>query len=146
MQNLHFADRIEQIDFEKATELLAREHWCKGITQNEVRYAAKHSALVVGAYLDSTLVGYLRVVSDQVCFAYIMDVVVEENRRKQGIGQSMVRFTLDHKKLRLVYQWMLRTPDAQGVYEKVGFRPIVNSSQWMLIQENRPCRNTFDSS
>ena len=41
-----------------------------------------------------------------------------ENFRKQGVGQAMIKFILNHPKLKDVYQWLLITKDAHGVYSK----------------------------
>jgi ribosomal protein S18 acetylase RimI-like enzyme len=134
------------LDFNEVANLLAQEHWCKGMTAEEASLAARNSALVVSAFMQNYFVGYLRVVSDRTCFAYILDVVVAKEYRKQGIGQEMVRFAMAHERLKHVYQWMIRTPDAQDFYAKLGFRKLINPEQWMLIQENRPKRDTLELS
>jgi GNAT superfamily N-acetyltransferase len=72
-----------------------------------------------------------------------MDVIVDPAWRKRGIGRGMVKFLLEHPDLKLVYQWMLRTRDAQGVYAPLGFKTIVDPGQWMVIQTNRPVRDPF---
>ena len=103
---------------------------------------ARITALLVGAFTPDNLhgFGFLRVVSDKTRFAYILDVIVDENYRKQGIGQAMVRFLLNHPDLKDVYQWVLLTKDAHGVYKKVGFNPIADPEGWMEIRHVRPAR------
>ena len=124
--------------------LLASTFWTPGITAAEIARGIAHSALVVGAYLtDGRQVGFLRVISDRVRFAYLLDVVVDEGVRRRGIGQAMVRFALGHPDLRDVYQWLLVTRDAHGVYEKCGFRPLENPKKWMAIRRERPDRSRF---
>lgn len=39
-----------------------------------------------------------------------------------------------------VYQWLLITKDAHGVYSKVGFNPVSRPLDWMEIRKNRPKR------
>ncbi|MCD4814502.1 GNAT family N-acetyltransferase [bacterium] len=136
--DIRFIDDIKQIDFTAVTVLLRDMRWCKGITQAEAVFAAENSALVLAAYHGDALAGYLRVVSDRTFFAYIMDVVIMPDLRGQGIGSAMIGHARGHVRLKYVYQWMLRTPDAQGFYAKQGFRPLANPEQWMLIQDNRP--------
>ena len=100
--------------------------------------------MVVGAYgEESQQIGFLRVVSDKVRFAYLMDVVVHEDYRRQGIGQRMVNCALAHPDLKDVYQWLLITKDAHGVYEKCGFRLLKNPEKWMSIILPRPERANF---
>jgi ribosomal protein S18 acetylase RimI-like enzyme len=130
-----------EMDFDRVTLMLKNAPWCIGISKNEVIQGAKNSAVLVGAFTpDNLQVGFLRVVSDKTRFAYLLDVIVDENHRKQGIGQAMVRFLLNHPDLKDVYQWILLTKDAHGVYKKVGFNPIADPAGWMEIRHPRPER------
>jgi len=139
--DIHFVDEIDKIDFVKVTAMLTRSYWCPGINQDEVLFSAQNSALVVGAYLEGELVGYLRIISDRARFAYILDVIVDPQYQRQGIGQGLVRYAMAHESLKLVYQWLLRTKTAQGVYKKVGFETIEHPENWMIIQKDRPNRD-----
>jgi ribosomal protein S18 acetylase RimI-like enzyme len=86
-------------------EMLSKVFWCPDITEKEIVKGVENSALAVGAYReDGKQIGFLRVISDKVRFAYLVDVVVHEEHRRQGIGQEMVRFALSHPELRDVYQ------------------------------------------
>ena len=143
MHEVSMVDDIDLVDFTKVTALLKDAYWSIGITRDEVLFGAKNSTLVVGAYLDDVLVGYLRVISDRVRFAYLLDVIVAPEYRKQGIGSALVRYAMAHGCLKLVYQWLLRTRDAQGVYDRIGFRNIDHPEQWMIIQHERSRRESF---
>jgi ribosomal protein S18 acetylase RimI-like enzyme len=134
-------DGFSNMDFERVTELLSSAWWSRGISHREVIQGAENSALVVGAFTNDGLqIGYSRVVSDKTRFAYIMDVYVDERYRKRGIGQSMVRYILGYPELKDVYQWLLATKDAHGVYAKVGFKNLENPDKWMEIRKPRPER------
>ena len=125
-------------------KMLSKVFWSPNITENEILKGITNSALVVGAYNErGKQIGFLRVVSDKVRFAYILDVVVHEDYRRQGIGQKMVKFTLSHPELKDVYQWLLVTMDAHGVYEKCGFELLKNPEKWMSIITPRPDRANF---
>jgi GNAT superfamily N-acetyltransferase len=124
--------------------MLSNVYWSPNITVNEIQKGIDNSALVVGAYTNSgQQVGFLRVVSDKVRFAYVLDVVVREDFRRQGIGQRMVNCALCHPDLKDVYQWILITKDAHGVYQKCGFEPLKNPEKWMTIIKPRPDRASF---
>jgi GNAT superfamily N-acetyltransferase len=124
--------------------MLSKVYWSPGITVPEIRKGIQNSALVVGAYAEGgKQVGFLRVVSDKVRFAYLQDVVVHEDYRRQGIGQKIVNFALSHPELKDVYQWLLITKDAHGVYSKRGFEPLTNPEKWMSIIKPRPDRTDF---
>lgn len=129
------------MDFDKVTFMLKDVHWSIGIKKDEVTQGARNSALVVGAFTGNNIqIGYSRVVSDKTRFAYILDVVVDENYRKMGIGQAMISYILNHSELKDVYQWLLLTKDAHGVYQKTGFNPVARPEDWMEIRHNRPER------
>jgi len=132
---------LKAMDFKAVTGMLEKVYWSPGISEREIIRGAKNSALVAGAFDENGIqVGYARVVSDKTRFAYILDVVVHESFRKTGIGRSLVRFLLGHKELKDVYQWMLCTRDAHGVYKKLGFKELSNAACWMEIRSPRPER------
>ena len=135
------SDDIKRFDFDKVTGMLHSAFWSEGIGIKEVRQGADNSALVVGAFTpEGNQIGYARAISDKTRFAYILDVYVDERYRKQGIGQGMVKFILNHPSLKDVYQWLLITRDAHGVYSKVGFKQLENPANWMEIRHPRPKR------
>ena len=134
----------ENLRIDDIQAMLAQVFWSPNITKNEILKGIRNSALVVGAYTeDGRQIGFLRVVSDEVRFAYILDVVVREDHRRQGLGQKMVKFALAHPQLQDVYQWVLKTLDAHGVYEKCGFQPLQYQERWMSLINPRPDRSEF---
>ena len=141
---IHIRSNKKDIRIDDIHNMLSKVYWSPHITKNEILKGIKNSELVVGAYTESgQQIGFLRVVSDKVRFAYLQDVVVNEGYRKQGIGQEMVKFALSHRKLKDVYQWILITKDAHGVYEKCGFESLKNPEKWMAIIKPRPDRADF---
>ncbi|HEX2921554.1 MAG TPA: GNAT family N-acetyltransferase [Bacteroidales bacterium] len=140
LSNYIVRDGIDNIDFNKVTDMLKDVFWSIDIKKDEVIQGARNSALLVGVFYLNEQVGYARVISDKTRFAYIMDVVVDKNYRKKGIGQLMINTILKHPELKDVYQWLLKTKDAHGVYEKSGFRVITDSDNWMGIMKDRPKR------
>jgi GNAT superfamily N-acetyltransferase len=141
MKDIIIKDGTEQMDFRKVTDMLSNAFWSPGIRIEEVKKGALHSSLVIGAFLeDQTQIGYARVISDKTRFAYILDVYIDESFRKRGIGQKMIQYILSHHELSEVYQWVLITRDAHGVYNKAGFKPLSNPSGWMEIRHERPER------
>jgi GNAT superfamily N-acetyltransferase len=141
MEKVIIKNGIDEMDFEKVTQMLSEADWSPGIKNNEVKQGAYNSSLVIGAFLqDGTQIGYARVVSDKTRFAFILDVYVQETHRKKGVGQEMLNYIISHKKLEDVYIWMLITEDAHGVYRKVGFEPISHPENCMEIRKGRPER------
>jgi GNAT superfamily N-acetyltransferase len=130
----------DKMDFIKVTGMLSKTYWSPGINIDEVKKGASNSTLTVGVFYSGEQIGYSRVISDKTRFAYILDVYVDENYRKNGIGQLMMKNILQHEELKDVYQWILITRDAHGVYGKSGFKPLANPESWMEIRLDRPER------
>ncbi|MBN1695348.1 GNAT family N-acetyltransferase [candidate division WOR-3 bacterium] len=131
---------FKNMDFEKVTGMLSKAFWCENIKIDEVKKGASNSALIIGIFYNNEQIGYARVISDKTRFAYILDVYVDERYRKSGIGQLMINNILKHDDLKDVYQWVLLTKDAHGVYSKSGFKPIKKPDDWMEIRKDRPKR------
>jgi ribosomal protein S18 acetylase RimI-like enzyme len=133
-------DGFTNMNFEKVTEMLAKSYWVPDIKIDEVIKSANNSALLVGAFKGDLQIGYTRVISDKTRFAYLMDVIVDENYRKMGIGQTMMRYILNHEELKDVYQFLLITKDAHEVYRKVGFEVVKRPTDWMEVRYERQKR------
>lgn len=134
-------DGFANMDFARATEMLAGSFWVPGISMVEVVKSARNSAMVAGAFLPGGVqVGYARAISDRTRFAYILDVIVDERHRRSGVGQAMVKHILAHEEMKDVYQWLLVTRDAHGVYSKAGFTELAHPDWWMQIIMERPAR------
>jgi GNAT superfamily N-acetyltransferase len=128
------------MDHGKVTQMLSGSYWSNGIKIDEVRKGAANSALVVGVFYNDEQIGYARVISDKTRFAYILDVFVDECYQRNGIGQLIVNSILNHDSLKDVYQWLLITRDAHGVYAKSGFKRLGRPDDWMEIRNERPQR------
>lgn len=139
MKDIIIKDGLKNMEFEKVTDMLSNSFWCKGIKNDEVIKGAENSALVVGAFIDNgNQIGYARVISDKTRFAYIVDVCVDKEYRRKGIGQKIMNYILSHSELKDVYQWLLVTKDAHGVYSKLGFKPTSRPLDTMEIRNPRP--------
>lgn len=112
--------------------LSEESYWAKGRTFEEVRRSIEHSTCF-GAYLpDGRQVAFARVVTDQVVFAWLMDVFVSPSERGRGFGKQLVAYILNHPDLRDVNGFGLRTEDAHGLYRRFGFEEIPKVQTWML--------------
>jgi GNAT superfamily N-acetyltransferase len=66
--------------------------------------------------------GFARVISDNTEFASLWDVFIDEPYRKQGLGKALMKYILEHPRLRGIFRWFLMTEDAHGLYQKYGFK------------------------
>jgi len=91
--------------------------------RSEAAIAAMLSGTIaVGAWHEDELVGFARAVTDGLFRAYLEDVAVHADHRRQGIGSRLVARLLrelgDVDLTSLFCQ-----PDLVAVYEPLGFRP-----------------------
>lgn len=75
-----------------------------------------------GVYHNGKQIGFARVISDSTEFASMWDVFIDESYRKQGIGQALMKYVLEHPNLRGTFRWFLMTEEAHGLYQKFGFK------------------------
>lgn len=121
-------------DFARVHDWLTNSYWSPGIPRERVERAAAGSSLVVGAYRQTTQVGYLRVVSDRATFAWIADVFVDPAHRGKGIARAMLRFSLEHPMHQNLRRWLVATRDAHDVYASVGFTPVPSPQRFMILK------------
>jgi GNAT superfamily N-acetyltransferase len=105
-------------------------YWVPGIHREKVERALAHS-LNFGAYRDEAQIGFARVVTDHVGFAYLADVFVLAGERGRGIGTALVAFVMRHPDLAGVRRFMLATRDAHGVYARFGFAALAKPERFM---------------
>ena len=116
-------DDPRRIDLDAVHAYLTRSYWAEGRsreTQDELNRAA---ARVVGLYHDAGQIGFTRTaLVDGMHVAYLYDVYVLEEHRGRGLGEELVRETVDRGPF-AGYRWLLDTRDMHRLYEKFGFGP-----------------------
>ena len=74
---------------------------------------------------DGRYVGMGRVLSDGVSDAYIQDVVVLLDVRRQGIGREIIRRLTEHCAARQIgWIGLVAAPGTRGFYESLGYRTL----------------------
>jgi ribosomal protein S18 acetylase RimI-like enzyme len=98
-----------------------QSYWGRGRTRERVIGTIEGSRRVIGLYRDGQQVGFARAITDCVTMAYLADVYVLPAYRGRGLGVEMVREMIAGEGAPDVH-WMLHTADAQGLYERLGFK------------------------
>ena len=105
-------------------------YWAAGRTIEEVQTTIDAS-FCFGIYLDDQQIGFARVVTDYVVFAYLMDVFIDEKYRGKGYASVLIDAMMKEPQLQQVKIWRLATSDAHFLYEKFGFKPLAAPEKMM---------------
>jgi GNAT superfamily N-acetyltransferase len=105
-------------------------YWAAGRTMEEVQLTID-SSFCFGIYLDGKQIGFARVVTDYVVFAYLMDVFIDEAHRGKGYSSLLIEAMMQEPALQHVKIWRLATTDAHFLYEKFGFTALAHPEKMM---------------
>ncbi len=114
--------------------LSGRSYWAKGIPMERMQRAIDNS-MCFGIY-DSAgnQAGFARVVTVKATIAYIGDVYIHENYRKQGLSKWLMECILKHPELQGFRRWILLTKDAHGLYKQFGFTAPEDPAIYMELK------------
>jgi ribosomal protein S18 acetylase RimI-like enzyme len=82
----------------------------------------------VGEPVQLDMIGFARVVGDGITFSSIMDLVIDEQYRKQGLGTRLMQDILEHPEVKgtcciLGTELAVLPESAAKFYKKFGFNP-----------------------
>lgn len=122
MNSSPFAVRaIRATELEAARQLLLANDWGPRVADPGVfAQLVRQSQIALVAVEEERVIGFLRAITDDVFNGYISMVVVDENRRRRGVGTALVRAVMGE---RPEMTWVLRAGRAGVVsfYERLGF-------------------------
>ena len=126
------------VDWVALTSALTADDFDNGRTPEQLEQSFKNSFGIVFAACGDEIIGKARVLSDQVCNAYIVDVWTKTPFRRQGIAREMIRLLLNDLPGQHVY--LQADDDLIEFYTKLGFHPHPNGmaavvGSWL---DNRP--------
>jgi GNAT superfamily N-acetyltransferase len=105
-------------------------YWAAGRTMDEVQTTIDAS-FCFGIYLDDQQIGFARVITDYVVFAYLMDVFIDEKHRGKGYSSILIEAMMKEPQLQQVKIWRLATSDAHFLYSKFGFSALAHPEKMM---------------
>ena len=124
-----------KLDVSFTQNFLKDIYWCAGRTIEEVQITID-SSFCFGIYLNDKQIGFARVVTDYVVFAYLMDVFIVEEHRGKGYSSVLIENMLNEPQLQKIKIWRLATSDAHFLYEKFGFKALKNPEKMMEKIDN----------
>ena len=133
--NIEFSKDKNRMDIKLIHHFLNDEsYWGKGRSLSEITNAVSNS-LCFGIFFQNHQIGFARVVTDFIFFAYLMDVFILKEFRGNGFGKSLISHILEDQELKNVKKWMLATTDAHLLYAKFGFKKIENPNIYMELKK-----------
>jgi GNAT superfamily N-acetyltransferase len=119
-----------RIDLAMVCDFLGQSYWAKHFPRELVERSIRNS-LCFGAYVGDQQIAFARVITDRALVAYLADVFVLPSFRGHGVGKELIRSVLDHPDLQTTRVFLLRTRDAQRLYERFGFGPLPRPEEMM---------------
>ena len=111
--------------------LCYKSYWAKGRSFDRVKKSIENS-ICFGLYdNDNRMLGFGRIITDYVVFAYLMDFFIFEEQQGKGFGTQLAQHIFEYPDLQQVRLWFLGTHTAQKFYEKCGFTRVEDPDRFM---------------
>jgi len=130
MAEIKIETNKEKLDVDFIHQFLTNSYWGTGRSKEEVQTSIDNSHSF-GIFKDGKQIGFARVITDFVIYAYLMDVFIAKSERGNGYGKDLVRFMMDYPSFQKIRKWTLGTRDAAGLYEQFGFEKFDGSYIFM---------------
>jgi GNAT superfamily N-acetyltransferase len=127
-------DDAAQLNMDFIVTALQGSYWAPG-RPREIILESFRNSLCFGLFDGERPIGFSRVVTDRVVFAWFCDVWVDPDYRGRGLGQWMLRCVMEHPHVAPT-RMALSTQDAHAFYEKLGFE----RKELMVKPARRPYR------
>lgn len=120
----------QRLNRDRLLQMLRDTYWAPELTPEQLNSRIE-SSVCFGLYHQKALIGFARALSDGHSIAYLADVIVAPEYRGQGLGYWLTECALNHPELQPMRRWLLRTRDAHGLYQKLGFEPLRDLGGWL---------------
>ncbi len=119
-----------KLQFDVIHQFLTKTYWAKGRTLEEVKTSIEH-CFCFGFYIEDKQIGFARIATDYVVFAYVMDVFILQEYRGKGYSKQLIKAINEESKLQNCKIWMLKTADAHKLYKQFGYTELKHPEKVM---------------
>jgi N-acetylglutamate synthase-like GNAT family acetyltransferase len=130
IQGLEVSKDKNRLKINLIQEMLQETYWAKTRSVEEIQRTIDNSRCY-GLFLNGEQIGFARVLSDTVVFAYLMDVLIHKDHKGKGYSKIMLDVIFNDPEYAAIHRWNLVTRDAQGLYEKFGFKELEHPHTFM---------------
>lgn len=121
-----------KIDIENVYSLLSKSYWANS-RKKDVIIKSLQNSLCFSMFHNSKQIGLVRVITDYATFAYLCDVIIDEEYRHCGLGKWYLECVFKYPGLENLRRWCLITRDAHEFYKNFGFKSLSNPERYMEI-------------
>ena len=130
MNNYTVSDDKTKLDINFIHSFLKNSYWAKDRSLEDVIETINNSDCY-GIFENNKQIGFARVVSDYVLFAFLFDVFIVEEHRGRGLSKTLLNAVFENPIYKKVRKWYLATKDAHDLYQKFGFQPLTRPERLM---------------
>ena len=120
--NFAISSEKNQVDIDAVHAMLNRSHWAKDRSREAIEKVIANS-LCFSLLNGNQQIGFARVITDGVTYAVILDMIIREDFRGQGLGKWLVQCMIEHPEVVPLRQ-VLWTSNADDFYQKGGFEEM----------------------
>ncbi|MGB0524449.1 MAG: GNAT family N-acetyltransferase [Flammeovirgaceae bacterium] len=129
-ERYELSDDASRLNIPFIHTFISNSYWAKGRDLETVAQSVAH-AHCFGLYDGKQQIGLARVITDYTTFAYLSDVFVTKSHQGKGLGKWMIDCIV-HAPVFEKCKWLLKTYDAQALYQKFGFSAPPASPEIMV--------------
>ncbi len=121
-QNFNISSEKQRVDVDALHGMLRQSYWAKDRSREDVEKTIANS-ICFSLFKDEKQIGFARVLTDCVAYAVILDMIIREDFRGQGLGKWLMGCIIEHPDVTPLRQ-VLWTSDADSFYKKLGFQEM----------------------
>lgn len=111
-----------------------RSYWAAGIPLSHVKKSIDNS-IAISVMHNGNQIGFARIITDQITFAYLADVFIDEAYRGKGLSKKLMDFIMKLDEVQSFRRFILGTRDAHSLYTKYGFQTITYPERFMEARQ-----------
>ena len=124
--------KLSPAQVNQLTEWFDQLWWTAGRARHDIERMLEHCEVIALIGESDELVGFARVIGDRVYKALILDVVVDSERRGEGLGAELMDAVLAHPAVASCGHLELYcAPDMVSFYERYGFSSELGTLTFM---------------
>lgn len=111
-----------RVDIDALHAMLSQTYWARDRSRDAVAKSVANS-LCFSIFKGDEQIGFVRAITDGITYAVILDMIIREDFRGQGLGKWLVQCIDEHPEIVPLRQ-VLWTVDADDFYRQGGFEEM----------------------